>query len=240
MFDWTKNTTNPTDKKTQFQVLKFLSTIREFRIEKHGAFLRNKIRNKRVLDIGVVEHDVSFMEHKNWRHKVVKEESEYCVGVDIICELVDVLNKKGYKVYCTDATSTEYLWEKFDIVLLGHVIGHVDDPIGLIKFAKRHLSEGGEILIDTPNPYFYRNLKRQKKFKSIVTNLEIIRWITPAMANEIARRAGVVFEKSLFFVSKNKLRRYLQKKSPEKYSAYFLYIFKWVSYSKKSSLLILM
>ncbi len=226
MFDWTKNTTNPTDEKTQSQMLKFLNSIREFRTEKHNTFLRKKIKNKRVLDVGVIEHDISYMSRKGWRHKMVKEESRYCIGVDIICELVDTLNKEGYKVYCMDATSDEYLGEKFDIVLLGHIIAHVNNPIDLIKFAKRHLSEDGEILIDTPNPYFYRYLKRHSKFKSIITNLEIVRWVTPTMANEIARRAGVIFEKNIFFKSKNKIRRYFQKKSPEKHAAYFLYIFK--------------
>lgn len=219
-----KKTTNPNDEKTRTEMLQFLTNIQEFKQEKFDLFLKNKIYNKRVLDIGVVEHDISYIDRKGWVHKQIKENSKYCVGVDILCDLVEVLNKKGYTVHCMDATSDEYIGEKFDVVYIGDVIEHVNNPVNLIKFAKRHLLEGGEIIVSTPNPYFYRYIRQHSKIKTVIDNFEHICWITPTMANEIARRAGVIFDKSIFLVSKNKIRRYLQKKSPENYSKSFIYM----------------
>ena len=230
MFDWTKKTDNPDcaiGSDFYIEMLNFINSIRVFKKQKYHEFLKDSIKNKYVLDIGVVEHDITHINRKGWLHKFVKDNSKYCVGVDNLCESVEILNKKGYKVYCMDATSDAYLGEKFDIVLLGNVIAHVNNPVNLIKFAKRHLKDGGEIIIDTPNPYFYRHIKRNKREKTLITNFEIVNQITPALCNEIARRAGVIFDKHIYFLSKKSIiRRFLQRKFPEKYTGGFVYIFK--------------
>ncbi len=208
-------------------MLDFINRIRVFKKQKYHEFLQDSIKNKSVLDVGVVEHDITHMNREGWLHKFVKDNSKYCVGVDNLCESVEILNKKGYKVYCVDATSGEYLGEKFDVVLLGNIIAHVNNPVNLIKFAKRHLKDEGKIIIDTLNPYFYRHVRRNRKQKTLIANFEIVNWITPTLANEIARRAGVIFDKHIYFLSKKSIiRRFLQRKFSEKYTGGFVYIFK--------------
>ena len=43
------------------------------------------------------------------------------------------------------------LGEKFDTVLMGHILEHVDDPKTVIEVAMRHLTQDGVIIADVPN-----------------------------------------------------------------------------------------
>jgi 2-polyprenyl-3-methyl-5-hydroxy-6-metoxy-1,4-benzoquinol methylase len=40
---------------------------------------------------------------------------------------------------------------RFDTVLLGHILEHVDDPRRVIEVALRHLADGGVLIADVPN-----------------------------------------------------------------------------------------
>lgn len=41
--------------------------------------------------------------------------------------------------------------EKFDTVILAHILEHVDDPLPVLQVAKRFVKNGGVVLIDVPN-----------------------------------------------------------------------------------------
>ena len=43
------------------------------------------------------------------------------------------------------------LKEKFDVVILPHILEHVSDPIRVLQVAKKHVSCDGLIIIDVPN-----------------------------------------------------------------------------------------
>ena len=75
-----------------------------------------------------------------------------CVGVDVIEELVAELNARGFNVACVDATSEHDLGERFEIVFIGDVLEHVNDPSRLLAFGARHLAPEGRIYATTPNP----------------------------------------------------------------------------------------
>jgi len=47
---------------------------------------------------------------------------------------------------------------RFQTIVLGHVLEHVDDPVGILKCAKPWLAEGGRILAAVPNS---RSIHRQ-------------------------------------------------------------------------------
>jgi 2-polyprenyl-3-methyl-5-hydroxy-6-metoxy-1,4-benzoquinol methylase len=48
--------------------------------------------------------------------------------------------------------------ERFSNIILGHVLEHVDDPVGVLRHVKRFLAEGGQILCAVPNA---RSIHRQ-------------------------------------------------------------------------------
>lgn len=157
-------------------------------------FLRRRISGRSVLDIGVVEHDLTHMEDINWIHQLVKSHGSRVVGVDILAEGVDELCRRGFDVRLIDATSNVDLAEKFDVVHIGDVIEHVDNPVALLSFAKRHLTEGGEIVVKTPNPFYYKFSVRGLREGVVVANAEHVSWVSPCLALELGTRAGLVLD----------------------------------------------
>jgi 2-polyprenyl-3-methyl-5-hydroxy-6-metoxy-1,4-benzoquinol methylase len=113
------------------------------------GFVINAARDKRVLDIGVVEHAARYVDREGWRHGHIHRVAARCVGVDILEPLVQELNLRGFDVHCVDATSEADLGERFDFIFIGDVVEHVDNPVALLRFAKRHLADGGRILVPT-------------------------------------------------------------------------------------------
>lgn len=224
--NWTHISDNPVEPEVHKKILRYLKNIRKYQQQNKKEWLIKEIKNKRVLDIGMAEHDLSHMNSPSWKHNYIRDNAEYCLGLDILEHLVIELKSRGYNVVHMDATSDQNIGELFDIVNIGDVIEHVNDPIKLMLFAKRHLKPSGKIIVSTPNPYFYKYIYRCLKETTFIANFEHNFWITPSMALEIARRSELEFSEYLFFISKNQLKAYIQKKAPELIFSDFTYIFK--------------
>ena len=144
-----------------------------------------------MLDIGVVSHSALSFEDEGWRHRRIRDVASHCVGVDILAPLVEELNKRGFDVRCVDATSNADLGERFDVVFLGDVIEHVDNPVALLRFAGRHLAPEGRILVSTPNAFSRKFYRRFRRHGTPIVNLDHCAWFTPTTALELARRADL-------------------------------------------------
>jgi SAM-dependent methyltransferase len=190
--DWTALTDDPNNGAAKRAVLDYLLSVR--RVHTDVAlleFIESLVRNRSVLDIGVVSHSARYLDQPDWRHGRIARIARRCIGVDILQELVNELNQRGFNVVCVDATSEYDIGERFELVFIGDVLEHVNDPTRLLRFAARHLQPGGRIYASTPNPFsrkFYRRFRREG---TSIANLDHVAWITPTQAMEIARRAGV-------------------------------------------------
>lgn len=117
------------------------------------------------------------------------------------------MDGKGYNVRCVDATTDAYLGELFDVVVLGDIIEHVNNPVNLLLFAKRHLNDKGIILISTPNPYYINTILKYLNNEYPYINMDHIFWVTPFNMNELCCRVELTFlnyyliipKKNLFF-----------------------------------------
>jgi 2-polyprenyl-3-methyl-5-hydroxy-6-metoxy-1,4-benzoquinol methylase len=127
----------------------------------------------------------------DWRHGRIHKAASYCVGIDILEPLVAELNGRGFNVRCVDATSDADMGERFDVIFIGDVVEHVDNAVLLLKFAARHLAPGGRLYVTTPNPFSRKFFRQFKREGVMVVNLDHIAWITPTLAMELARRAGI-------------------------------------------------
>ena len=157
----------------------------------YTRYLAESVKNVSVLDIGVVEHTRDRMSSEDWKHKIIHESASRTVGVDVIPELVEELNSKGYDVRLCDATSNADLGERFDAIHIGDVIEHVNSPVDMMKFAKRHLADGGTIIVRTPNPFCFDYVHSIGVNGTDVSNLEHMFYIAPIHMMEIARRSGL-------------------------------------------------
>lgn len=154
-------------------------------------FLRDFVRDQSVLDIGVVAHTLERTFSPQWKHEVIRRHANTLVGIDILEEPVENLSSRGYDVRLVDATGNADLGMRFSRVVIGDVIEHVDDPVALLKFARRHLTPDGQILCSTPNPFFLGHVIAGFRSKWFIPNADHVRWISPTMAVELGGRAGL-------------------------------------------------
>lgn len=209
--DWTKISKNPIDKNVLKVVRDHLLQRRTVINQMFMDHVKEEIHGKRVLDIGICEHDFSFIDKENWRHKILAENAEYCLGIDILDDILEELKRRGYNVRKADATSEEDLGERFDVVFIGDVLEHVSRPVDLLLFAKRHLLPNGKILVTTPNPFYFYLFFEVIRNGLAMANLDHVSYVTPTLALELGRRAGLDLSRFIFFKGSNRRWKYLVK-----------------------------
>jgi len=188
---WRTVSNDPISPLSQALVSRRLADVYGGVIHDLSKYWNDKIRGRTLLDIGVVEHTMEFAGREGWRHGVFAKLASRAVGVDILAPEVDQLNRQGYDIRLCDATSDVDLGERFEVVYIGDVIEHVNDPVRLIRFAARHLTANGTIIVSTPCPFWWRNIRLMIADHTYIGNVDHVRWVTPANALELGHRAGV-------------------------------------------------
>ena len=119
--------------------------------KKRIDYIRKYIENKICLDLGIVEH-INNIEKEEWLHRQIVEYSKYCLGVDYLCEEIEKLKQKGYNVI-SENVETMNLNKKFDVIIAGELIEHLDNPGFFLENARKHLKSNGILILTTPNPW---------------------------------------------------------------------------------------
>lgn len=191
-FDWTRISDDPNNPAAKAEMRALLPRLRQVHTDTDlTGYVERAVSGRRLLDIGVVSHSARYFDEPGWRHGRLARAAGYCLGVDILEPLVRELNERGFDVRCIDATSEADLGERFDVVFIGDVMEHVDNPSALLRFAARHLAPGGRILAATPNPFSRKFVRQFMRQGVMVVNLDHMAWFTPTMAIEIGRRIGL-------------------------------------------------
>lgn len=191
-FDWTRISDDPNNSSAKAEVRALLPTLRRIHTDTDlTGFVERAAAGKRVLDIGMAAHSLRHVDDPNWRHGKIARAAARCLGIDILESLVELIRGRGFDVRVVDATSDADVGERFDLVFIGDVIEHVDNPAALLRFAARHLAPGGRILAATPNPFSRKFCRQFVGRGDMVVNLDHVAWFTPTMALELARRSGL-------------------------------------------------
>lgn len=193
MFDWRSITKDPTDKRAQHSLDEFLTSITRVEPTSRIEMVLDFCHGKTVLDIGAGEHDPAFYSADSWEHGQIAQVAAKAVAAEIDPVLCEHYNKAGFDFRCLDATSDIDLGERFERVFIGDVIEHVNDPVALLRFARRHLTPDGAILVTTPNPFAPRVLRKRADMNTryVMANLEHTRWVSTSTMHELAIRAGL-------------------------------------------------
>lgn len=207
--DWTTISDDPNHPQAKAAARRHLAAIRQVHdnIELIN-YIEQLVRGQRVLDIGVVSHSARYFDQPGWRHGRIAQAASYCLGIDILEELLVELRQNGFNMRCADATSDLDLGERFDVVFIGDVLEHVDNPTALLRFAARHLAPGGSIYATTPNPFSRKFFRQFRREGVMVVNLDHVSWITPTLAMELARRAGITLAAYHLVKRQPRLRRF--------------------------------
>lgn len=193
MIEWRSLTSDPTNRAATKRMDEFLRSITRVERVARIDMILDFCRDQDVLDIGAGEHDVAFYSEEGWEHGRIVRVARKAVAIEINPTLCEHYKAKGFDFRCVDATSDADLGERFDRVFIGDVIEHVNDPVALLAFARRHLKPDGRILLTTPNPFAprFRRHRRERGLRYVMANLEHTRWVSISNMHELALRAGL-------------------------------------------------
>jgi len=117
---------------------------------------------KTVLSLGCVEHSHLYrerMEKDIFLHSRLVEVASSVVGIDVLQDAIEILRSEfGYECYCADVTKLDKLTlnRKFDIIVAGEIIEHLENPGLMVEGIKRFMHNRSLLVITTPNPYAIR------------------------------------------------------------------------------------
>jgi 2-polyprenyl-3-methyl-5-hydroxy-6-metoxy-1,4-benzoquinol methylase len=131
--------------------------------------IREYAAGKDVLDVGGVGQNV---EYSLWQE--LKLCARSLTGIDII--------PSSDKDIVTGNMETYSFGRKFDVIILGDVIEHVDNQGLLLDNAKKHLRPDGVLIVTTPNAKWFSVLKK--------TNPTHFLWHEKSTLNAILQRHG--------------------------------------------------
>jgi 2-polyprenyl-3-methyl-5-hydroxy-6-metoxy-1,4-benzoquinol methylase len=164
-------------------------------VDDRVAYLCRLAAGKSVLDIGVVEHTSAAAESPGWLHGNIRRHAARCLGVDVLESEVAKLRDRGYDVICADVTR-EPLAQKFDVIIGGEVIEHLDAPGRFMQSCAAMLRPGGTLAISAPNPW-YANVILKSCFgrSAFVDSADHVAWYEPSVLYELVQRHGLQLER---------------------------------------------
>jgi len=102
------------------------------------AVIRDLVRGKKVLDVGSVGQTASY---SLW--SVLKESASELVGIDVAGSGME-------GVVCGNMETYDFK-RKFDVVVAGDVIEHVENQGLFLDNVRRHMVDDGILILTTPN-----------------------------------------------------------------------------------------
>jgi 2-polyprenyl-3-methyl-5-hydroxy-6-metoxy-1,4-benzoquinol methylase len=189
---WSEISPNPNSPEALEFRVKSLESARDCQlIENRVSYISWRAKNRSVLDIGVVEHFSESASIETWLHQHVSQSASTCLGIDILEGEVNQLRERGYKVKVHDITKSP-LAQKFELIIVGDVVEHLNNPGALFKNAAVMLEENGRLLITTPNPWYANAmLKNTFEGRPFTDSVDHIAWFCAATLCELASRNGL-------------------------------------------------
>lgn len=165
-------------------------------------FLESILKNKKVIHVGCVDH-VPLIERKikenTWLHKRLTSITERCLGIDIDSEGINYIKSLGIDdVFCvnliTDPLPGEVTDTKWDYILLGEILEHVDNPVQFLESISEKCSPYVErIIITVPYAFGLSNFKRAIKHTEFI-NSDHRYWFTPYTLAKVIKQSGITVE----------------------------------------------
>ena len=158
--------------------------------------IREHVARGSVLDVGVVRSrpavqptleriealpDSLFM-------RIVELNGE-ALGVDVDAVGVGALRAKGYNVEHADAQSMD-LGRRFDTIVAGEIIEHLENPGQFLRNMRRHAHPGGVLILSTPNPFYLKQTWKILRGKPPGVHEQHTAWFDPITLCQLLIRTG--------------------------------------------------
>lgn len=187
---WMASTDDPMDPAAIQARSQHLGRTRRAPVASRVEYLRDLARDKRVLDIGVVDHSSDTDRRDNWLHGALAGTASELLGVDIVAGEIERLKDQGYNVECMDVTAGELPPGQWDLIVAGELLEHLSSPGGLFDAAAKLLAPAGTLVLTTPNPYALWRVAQNLSDRTS-ENLDHALLINPWGMTELADRAGL-------------------------------------------------
>lgn len=151
-------------------------------------FVIKYCKGKKVLDIGCVQHDPENYKSKFWLHKAIKEVAADLYGIDLYEDGVTYLNKLGWLDMEVADAQCFNLNKKFDVIVAGDLIEHLEDFSGFLESCKVHMHQESCLILSTPNPWYWRNFVKAGISKEVSNNPEHTCWLCVRTLRQLLER----------------------------------------------------
>ena len=150
------------------------------------------VRGKTVLDAGSIGHSYEGRKvFKTWNFAVLSEHAAKIKGFDLLEKDVGEARADGFDIEVGDAES--YISdEKYEVIFAGDLIEHLSNPGLFIRCCYQNLSDGGELILSTPNTYSLAKLVRVvlRRTNEPPVNPEHTFYFTPQTLEQLVTRHG--------------------------------------------------
>lgn len=168
--------------------------------DRFNVISQHTASGKSVMDLGCVDsrparHDaVARIEYKaNLLHKRIAEVNSDVLGVDIDPDGVDVLNQQGFKVIVANVETMD-LARRFDTIVAGEIIEHLENPGLFLRNMRRHIADDGVLILSTPNPFYAGSAWKIWRYGEPAVHEDHVGWQDPTTMRTLLARTGFAVE----------------------------------------------
>jgi SAM-dependent methyltransferase len=163
-----------------------------------AKFFQTYCKNKKVLDLGSLDHHPKNAKSEAWLFSYLQEVSSSILGLDYNKAGVKELQKDGYPIVFGDAQSFHFK-EKFDVVTAGDLIEHLLDLNGFFISIKNILKKKGSLVLSTPNPWCWKYiLYHLLKARLYPINREHTAWFCIQTLIQLSGRFGFKYANHIY------------------------------------------
>jgi 2-polyprenyl-3-methyl-5-hydroxy-6-metoxy-1,4-benzoquinol methylase len=179
--------------------------------ERVQDILARLVAGQRVLDLGCAQHNVAqWAGTDTWLHEHLVRSAASVTGVDFLPAAVAAMQARGYTAVVGDACHLN-LGERYDVVVAGELLEHVEEPGPFLASIRAHLEPGGRLVLTTPHAYFlYHVLEAYCCDPGRRWNPEHVAWYEPFTLTNLLARQGFAVEQGLYVTRSRKLRAALR------------------------------
>lgn len=115
------------------------------------------VQNKDVLHVGCVDSGLMDVKIKTNKllHKKIASKAKLLYGIDVDKDGIDKMIQMGFNNLFLCELENCNINRKFDIIILGEVIEHIDNCGSALKSLRKFANNNTKIVFTTPNAYYY-------------------------------------------------------------------------------------
>jgi len=149
-------------------------------------------RGPRVLHLGCCNNVFPRTEEEfsRWLHGLLVDAGYSVLGADVDRERMRLMAESGYEVVYMDAQAVPTEGEKFDTIVAGELIEHLENPGLFLIGCRRRLAPDGRLILTTPNPFGVMAILGYIKNFDQAFNVEHTCWFDAQTIRQILERCG--------------------------------------------------